>query len=178
MTIKEVALDLYPAWIMGLIMLYLVGRSKYSNILRVDKKGLFNFAKFMIGVTLFRLIVIKLLSSPAQLANIHHLAYYLPWQVCFGVFWEDMCHAVPLVLMGLMYGKRSWYKFAGPALLGLVMFSFGSGHVYQGVWSAVGISLYIPFTIKYGKKYGFGTVMLCHMLYDLTTILSLRLIGG
>jgi hypothetical protein len=176
MTIKEVAQDLWPAWMMGLAMLYLVKNSKYANVIRVDKKGLLSFVKFLTIVTVIRFLVLKYLSPPEELEQIHKLGAFLPWQVCFGVFWEDMCHTVPLVLLGRMFYKTKWYRWIAAPLVGLVMFSFGSGHVYQGLFNAACISLYIPFTLRMGKKYGFGTVMICHMLWDLTTMLSFKLL--
>lgn len=163
---------------MGLIMLYLVKNSKYADVLRVDKKGLLNFAKWMAIITIFRIVVLRLLSPPGALESVRELTHMLPWQVTFGVFWEDMCHTVPLVILARMMAKKKWYKWISPALLVLVMFAFGSGHVYQGMLPAVALSFYIPVTMKLGKKYGFGTVMLCHMAYDLITLVSLRWIAG
>lgn len=176
MTIQEVALRMWPAWAMGLAMLYLVKNSKYANILRVEKKGLLRFAGWLAVVTLVRFLIFKL-SGPAS-EQARELANFLPWQVTLTVFWEDMCHGVPLVLAGLMLAKKKWYKYIKYPLLGLVMFSFASGHMYQGTFAAATISLYIPFTINLAKKYGFGTVMLCHMFYDLVTILSFKWMLG
>lgn len=176
MTIQEVALRMWPAWTMGLIMLYLVKNSKYSYLLRVNKKGLLKFACWMSVVTLVRFVLFKL-SGPAS-AQARELANFLPWQVTLAVFWEDMCHGVPLVLAGLMLKSKSWYKYVRLPLLLMVMFSFASGHVYQGMFAAATISFYIPFTMSLGKKYGFGTVMLCHMFYDLLTILSFKWMLG
>jgi hypothetical protein len=175
MTVKEVALDLWPAWVMGLAMLYLVFNSKYRSVIRVDKIGMLKFLRFLLIVTTFRFLTMRYLYPPEDLKHIHELAQFLPWQTSFGVFWEDMCHTVPLVILGKMYAKKTWYKWARLPLLGLVMFAFGSGHMYQGLFSAACISLYIPFTMRMGNKYGFGIVMLCHMLYDLSTMLTMRL---
>jgi len=172
------AMRMYPAWTMGLLMLYLVRNSKYKDVVRVDKKGLFGFAKWMVIITIFRVIVLGLLTPKSQLQAIHEASMFIPWQATLGVFWEDMCHTVPLVLLGRMFKKTKWYKFLSLPLMILVMISFGSGHVYQGVFAAAMISFYIPVTIRLGKKYGFGTVMICHMLYDLITILSVRFITG
>lgn len=178
MTIQEVAQRLWPAWAMGLVMVYLVMNSTYAKLLRIDKKGLVKFAKWMIFITLLRIIVIKYLSPKEVSAEAHEMANFLPWQVTLWVFWEDMCHTVPLVLMGKFFGKEKWYRWVSYPLLAIIMLSFGSGHVYQGIMSAAFISLYIPFTIRLAKKYGFGTIMLCHMLYDLVTILTFKWMIG
>jgi hypothetical protein len=178
MTIQEMAQHLWPAWTMGLIMLYLVKNSKYADAIRVDPKGLKKFAVWMLVITLFRIITLKVLAPKGSLDGMREAVNFIPWQACLGVFWEDMCHTVPLALLGRMFKTRKWYKWLSATLLGMVMIAFGSGHLYQGLFSAILLSAYIPFTLRLGKKYGFGTVMLCHMAYDLSTILTLKWIVG
>jgi hypothetical protein len=106
------------------------------------------------------------------------LVHFIPWQTTLGVFWEDAVHALPLVLLGKMFANKTWYKIAKWPLLAAVMCSFGAGHLYQGVLAACMLSFYIPFSMKMGEKHGFGTVMLCHMMYDLITLLSIGWIVG
>jgi hypothetical protein len=76
-------------------------------------------------------------------------------------------------------GKDRWWKkgLIGAAIA-TVMVSFGLGHVYQGWAAAAMLSFYIPFTFKKGQEVGFGTVMLCHTLYDLATILVMKAFLG
>jgi hypothetical protein len=178
MTVQEFALRMWPAWTLGLLMLFLVKNSKYSFMLRVDKKGLLKFCCFLTFITAFRFVMFRYFTPAGELSSAKEMANFLPWQVTFGVFWEDMCHTVPLAILGKMFAKEMWYKIARIPLLILVMFAFGSGHVYQGLFAAFALSFYIPYTLKMGKKYGFGTVMICHMAYDLTTLLSLKWMLG
>jgi hypothetical protein len=178
MNISEVAERMWPAWAMGLVMLALVKNSKHANLLKVDKSGLLRFAKWMVVITLIRFVMLKLLAPEEMLESIRSTVNFLPWQTTLGVFWEDMCHTVPLVILGRMYAKEKWYQYARLPLLAMVMFSFGSGHMYQGVLASCMLSLYIPITMKLGKKWGFGTVMLCHMFYDMATLLTLKWIVG
>ena len=178
MNISEVAERMWPAWAMGLIMILLVKNSKHANILKVDKKGLFRFAKWMAVITLVRFIALRFLAPQELIDQLRQTVNFLPWQTTLGVFWEDMCHTVPLVILGRMYAKEKWYQRLRLPLMAMVMFSFGSGHMYQGAFASCLLSLYIPVTMKLGKKYGFGTVMLCHMFYDMATLLSLKWIVG
>lgn len=178
MNVSEVVERMWPAWAMGLAMLMLVKSSKYADLLKVDKKGLLRFARWMVIITLIRFVMLRLLAPQEIIEQLRGTVNFLPWQTTLGVFWEDMCHTVPLVILGRMYAKSKWYKWARLPLLAMVMFSFGSGHMYQGVWASCMLSLYIPITMKLGKKYGFGTVMLCHMFYDMATLLSLKWIVG
>ena len=85
---------------------------------------------------------------------------------------------MPLVLASLMFQKSKMYSWLSKPLLVLVMLSFACGHIYQGLFPALAISLYIPVAMKMGKKYGFGTVMISHMLYDMSTLLSIRWMLG
>lgn len=178
MNIKEVIEHMWPCWAMGLSMLYLVKKSKYANHLRVSKAGLWNFAKWMVIITAIRFVALRFLAPTSELDALRETINFLPWQTTLGVFWEDMCHTVPLVILSQMLSKNRWEKWISRALLALVMFSFGSGHMYQGPLACVVISFYIPVTMRLGRKYGFGTVMLCHMAYDMLTLLSLKWIAG
>ena len=85
------------------------------------------------------------------------------------VFWEDAFFVLPIYFA--MKRCRIWV--AVPLIIVLSAI-FGMGHAYQGYWGIFVTSLY-PFCISYrfGKKYGFGTVMICHILYDFATIYTL-----
>ena len=117
--------------------------------------------------------------APQRLHSAAKNISIIPWELTLSVFWEDSCHGLPVLLLQLFLGTDKKWKWAIHALCtAIVMVSFGLGHVYQGIFAACLISFYIPYSIKIGKQYGFGTVMLCHTLYDLTTLLSLKLLVG
>ena len=178
MTMRDMAEMLWPAWLLGLIMFLLVKNSKHADLLRVDKKGLRNFAWFLFGVTAIRFVMFKYLAPPQEIAQARELANLIPWQACLMVYWEDLVHVVPLAILGRMFAQKRWYQLIKIPLLILVMIAFGSGHVYQGFFAAFCLSFYIPYTLMLGKKYGFGTIILCHMSYDLTTTLFLKWMLG
>lgn len=178
MSFTQAALQLWPCWMLGILMIYLTWKSEHRNILRIEPGAVFKFVKFLGLITVFRFVVFKFLMPDSMAESALTMANMIPIGALFGVFWEDAVHSMPLVLAGLMWGTHKWYPWLSKAALGMVMLSFACGHIYQGVIPAMGISLYILVSIGMGKKYGFGTVMLCHILYDMSTILSIRLMLG
>lgn len=159
---------MYPNWIAGIAMMaYLVLAGK-KEILRVSKKPVAKWFCFLGLLTVLRLILNEIapIHSPAVLA--------IPWQVPFTVFWEDAMFGIPLFLFKQSIGDSKWKKWAFWPLLIAFQTVFGLGHIYQGVIAAFFLSFYVPYTLKMGEKHGFGTVMICHMAYDLATILFLR----
>jgi hypothetical protein len=80
------------------------------------------------------------------------------------VFWEDAFYVLPIYLFR-KYLTNRWYLWV-PLAAGLSL-HFGWGHGYQGNW-AIAITALYPFFIsyRYGLRVGFGTVMICHILYD------------
>ena len=182
MTTQEMAMHLWPCWLMGLIMVIAVLCSEHRDLLKVSFSGLGKFLKWMGTITALRFLLIKgaMLLQPENpmIANIKQMVHFIPWQATFGVFWEDAVHVMPLVILARMFGEKTWYKIIQWPLLTAVMVSFGSGHLYQGALAAAGISLYILVSKKMGEKHGFGTVMLCHIMYDMITLLTLAWIVG
>jgi len=177
-TIGEVALQMWPCWMLGILMIVLTFRSEYRNILRVEWRPLLKFIRLLCVIACMRFVMLKFLAPEAMVESARNMAHLIPWQALLGTFWEDACHSMPLVLAGLMWGASRWYKVLAPVALVLVAASFGSGHIYQGVVPAFAISFYIPVAMRLGKQYGFGTVMICHILYDLSTLLSIKWILG
>ena len=181
MTLQEIALHLWPEWLMGLVMIFLVLKSSYASLLRIEPKPVFAWAGLLTISTAIRcglfLLFLKsgLPTAPfkAQLAGVDSI----PWAASLGVFWEDACHSLPLVILGLMWPSKWMKPFRILALI-LVMIAFGLGHIYQGFIAAFLLSFYIILSMKMGKKYGFGTVILCHTLYDLFTILTVKWMIG
>ena len=91
------------------------------------------------------------------------------------VFWEDMFFVMPIYFVKdyLKSHKYVWIPVA--VVMSLV---FGSLHVYQGYVAAAVLSIY-PFFIsyRYGIKNGFGTVMVCHIIFDFVTHLGYKMVG-
>lgn len=179
MDIKTLALNMYPYWLLGIFVILATIFGGYKEVVRVEKPALLKWLKFLGMVTVYRIILFKLFPNNPMLKDAIKNVTSVPWQITPSVFWEDACHGMPLFFIQLWLGTDKWWKQAiHAALLAMVMVEFGLGHVYQGVLAACMLSLYVPYSIKLGKKYGFGTVMIGHILFDLTTILTLKLLAG
>lgn len=175
MTFVEMALKMYPYWIMGLLMMLIVYYSEYRTLLRVEWKPILKWVKLLGIITIYRIIIFKLFKGNATLESMTSGVGIIPWQSTLTVFWEDALHGLPLAIMALWLGQEKlWKRIVTWAAVVLVMISFGLGHVYQGWIAAFFLSFYVPFTFKKGQEIGFGTVMICHVLYDLATILTLK----
>lgn len=175
MTFQEMALRMYPYWIMGLFMLFATYFSSYRNLIRVEFKPILKWIGFLAFLTVYRIAIFKIFQGNETLNNMTSGATTIPWQATLAVFWEDACHGLPLAILSLALGKdKLWKKIVTWIAILLVMISFGLGHTYQGLWAAFFLSFYVPFTFKKGQEVGFGTVMICHTLYDLVTILTLH----
>ena len=106
-------------------------------------------------------------------------AMMIPLGASLTVFWEDMCHTVPIAILSLALGNdKLWKKALILITIIMVQISFGLGHIYQGYIAAFFLSFYIPVTLKRGQKIGFGTVMLCHTAYDFITLLTMKTFLG
>lgn len=179
MTFQEMALRMFPYWIMGLFMLFVTYQSKHRDLLRVEWKPVLKWMGFLGILTAYRAILFHFFSNNDTLQDMTSGAMMIPWQATLTVFWEDACHTLPLVILARALGNDKWWKKGLMwAAIAMVMVSFGLGHVYQGYWAAFFLSFYIPFTYKKGQEVGFGTVMICHSLYDLATILTLQFFLG
>ena len=89
------------------------------------------------------------------------------------VWWEDLLFCVPVFYLSENSKLNKYLKFS---LIFAISLLFGLGHGYQGVSGILVTSLY-PYFISthYAKRYGFGTVMVCHVLYDMITVAMIRL---
>lgn len=178
MDFQSIASVMFPYWIMGALMILATIKSGRKDLVRIDPKGLAKWLKFLFFITIYRILMFKLWPGD-HLQNAASAVTQIPWTLTLTVFWEDACHGLPLLLIRNFLGNKWWSWPINTLLMAVVMFSFGLGHVYQGIFSAILLSFYIPYSIKLGNKYGFGTVMVGHTLYDLITVLSLKfLIGG
>lgn len=179
MTFTEMALRMYPYWIMGLFMMYATYYSSYKNLLRVEWKPVAKWIGILSILTIYRIALFKYFAGNQTLHDQTSGAMMIPWQATLTVFWEDACHGLPLAILAIKLGwDKFWKKLVIGAAIAVVMVSFGLGHTYQGYAAAAFLSLYVPFTFRKGQQVGFGTVMICHTLYDLVTILTLRYFLG
>lgn len=153
-----------PAWILGILLIYYT-KKEYPSIVSIDKKAVARFCILMFFVFCIRFLLI---SGPVQIPE--HVSF---WGL-FMVFWEDAVYTLPLLILNRLKVSN---KIIYP-LLALSAFGFFLGHLSYGmVWALVTL-LYIPFiSYRYGLKYGLGTVMICHIIYDVVTYLNIVAIG-
>lgn len=179
MEFTELALRMYPYWIMGIFMLCVTYFSKYRYLIRIDWNSVAKWGIALFVVTLMRFIVLYLFRDTIKLSEIASGATTIPWQASLTVFWEDACHTLPLAILSIILGQdKLWKRILIRIAIVAVMISFGLGHVYQGYTAAILLSFYIPFTLKKGMQLGFGTMMIAHTMYDLVTMLTLHAFLG
>ena len=178
MDAKQAADGLFPCWCLGLWVTYLVWNSDHRGLLKISKEGLLKFARFLAVATVVRVFYLSIIAPDAFIAMIRHSTQIMPWQTMFGTYWEDACQALPLVILGSMIEGKRWLKPLYFMLIAGMSITFGISHSYEGLQAMIVMSLYIPFTMRLGKKYGFGTVMICHVVYDLLTYFTFKIITG
>lgn len=179
MDMTQIAAQMWPCWLLGFLMVFLTMTSGNKDLLRVEKVPLAKWCLLMVFVTIIRLFSFKYYMKLDFMRQGVINASVIPWQASLTVFWEDMVHVVPLALLARMLGTR---RFAVPIrylATAIAMIAFGSAHLYQGVFAALLISLYVPMSYDIAMRRGFGTVILGHMVYDFSTMLLIKhMLGG
>lgn len=169
-------MDLFVAMCIG-FLITLVLMCMRSPLIRVDFSKVSTFLAIMALVTCTRISLHSAMVTldPSHYMNLPNLAYdFDVWKLLI-VFWEDAFFAIPI------YGLLKWSEKGTVrkeiAVVAIVVLSlyFASGHLYQSWISVIVLSFY-PYFVSYklGKKYGFGTVMVCHILYDFITFYTMR----
>jgi hypothetical protein len=177
MNLSDVVAQYLPCWLLGIWMIYFACAAGYGNMMRVDTKAVLKFLVWMIPITILRMLWLKFSMSQGGIGPTKDIVDMIPVASTLGVYWEDACFTLPLALFSLMSSSK-WEKYLSKILLVLTMLSFGSGHLYQGPLLACAISFYIPYTLKLSKKYGFGTIMVCHILFDFISLSAIKLLIG
>lgn len=138
-----------------------------KKVVRVEWQAVAGFLAFMSLVTFLRLSLYDYLHlmDPSFIPGIHRDLLMMP-KFLFGlVWWEDGFYVLPIYLAFKYLPKKYAITIA-------ILFSvqFGLGHIYQGLPAVFITGLYPYFvSYRYGIKYGFGTVMIGHVLYDFIT---------
>jgi len=150
--------------IAGFIILLLF-MLKDPHTVRVQWNSVATFVGFMVFLTFIRIAIMSF--------NYYHgggVGMYFPTQVwTFALVpWEDAFFVLPLVFLQKFKLTSKWFIWY-PAMIGMSIW-FGMGHGYQGT-SAIFITALYPYfaSYRYGRKFGFGTVMCCHVIYDFMT---------
>lgn len=176
MNFLDFALELYPYWLMGVFVIWATIQSGNKDVVRIDWKAISKWIVVLACLALYRFCVFKLFPNAPALKSAAKIVTQIPLAITLMTPWEDAMHCLPLILLQRLIGTK-WYTWPihGLAIL-ILMISFGAGHLYQGIFSAVLLSLYVPYSVRLGKRLGVGTVMVGHVLYDFTTLLTLRML--
>lgn len=169
---------MWPCYLMGIGMLYATWKSEHKDLLRIEKKRLLKFSLFLVLITIYRYFIFKLGGNNPHLKEVQETIVSIPLPATLLTYWEDACHGLPLAVLGRVLDGKWYRKLIYWPALAVTMLIFGLGHVYQGIPAATLLAFYVPFSTDRGKKYGFGTVILCHMLYDFSTVLSVKWMMG
>jgi len=180
MTFKEMALNMYPYWLLGLGMIFCTIKAGFKDLIRVEKAAVIKFLQFMGLITVFRVVLFTLFPGIQDFlpGDVGSMVDTIPLGATGFVFWEDMVHTLPLLILFSYLNDSKIANAIRMVLTGIVMFAFGMGHTYQGYLAAFVLSFYIPYSLKLGEKYGLGTVMVCHTLFDFITLITLRTLLG
>lgn len=176
-----------------------------KHAMRVQLESVAKFLAFMAMVTCIRIAGYDFLAGngiqpPGLPPELLEMGL---WRLVL-VFWEDAFYVLPIYLVSKKevgswikykvlqfqkkYLKKGWIPWIGtkeksrnlkPVTWGLAValsINFALGHAYQGVGGVL-ITMLYPYFIsyRYGKKVGFGTVMICHILYDFITFYTVFL---
>ena len=162
------ALTMLPFWIIGATIIY-TSRRMDPSLTRITWPAVFHFLRFMAYVTVGRILFGSITGVPKlPLEDLPRYASLL------GVFWEDAVHVLPALIMARI-GLPPFFSFLYLLFSGI---AFATGHLYiSPVW-ALFTTIYPTISYRYGKKHGLGTVMICHILYDLITVFTVTSILG
>lgn len=161
------------ALIAGLVIFLLVFLFD-RKLLRIDLKVIQTFLTLMVLMTFFRLALFSFLQSMGiDVLSLNEGIGAIPFWRFATVFWEDAFFAIPIYYM---IDKWKWHRYIYMPIIAIASIYFGLGHMYQ-FEMAYFAALIIPYAVFYkaGKKYGFGTSMICHILFDMITFLTFKM---
>ena len=148
-------IEALPYLLLGIFMIS-IALIANKNIVRIQFKTVGKFLLLMIAVTTIRRILSP--QGPSEHIAISNL---------FFVWWEDAFFTLPLLLLN--HYRVSKYVFY-PVMIASTV-AFASGHLYLSIPWSVLLLVYVPFlSFRYGLRCGLGTVMVCHIMYDLITV--------
>lgn len=165
---------MFPAFILGLVI-FAVVLWKDPKTLRINLDVIKTFLTLMVLLTFFRLFIFSLSKTflGISIADVNGgFADIEFWRLGL-VFWEDAFFAIPIYYMA---DKWKWKEYIWLPIAAALSVYFAQGHMYQFELAYL-FALIIPYTIfyRFGKMYGFGTTMICHILFDMITILTFKI---
>lgn len=152
----------------GIGIFFYMSLIKRSKLVRIDWNNVAAFLGFMALVSALRMglmdSTVDMDYSGVDITTFKHFMW---------VWWEDSFFALPIYYFKdhLKTSKKVWI----PITIALSLM-FGFIHLAYSPWWALLVTTF-PYALSYrfGKRYGFGTVMACHVLYDVMTQISVKL---
>lgn len=162
----------------ALLAMLVLNFTKHREIMRISWDKVAQFCGFMALLTFARIASYDFLLQSGlskSLPGMYPEIMSSKWTLML-VFWEDMFFGVPLYFIHKYWNGKITRYLKWPVTIAMSLL-FGLGHSYQG-WQGVALTSLLPFFISkgYGEKYGFGTVMVCHILYDNITVYSILML--
>jgi len=158
-------IEMVPFYIIGFFIILLALKIN-KKLVRIDIKAVSIFMLVMALVTAVRVIVYRAAGASAPNFFPDVTSLYFVW-------WEDAVFVLPLLILN-HYGIKMKYQL--PFII-LSSVAFAGGHLsYSLSWAAFLLCYVYHISYSYGLKYGLGTVMICHVFYDLITTATTFLI--
>lgn len=136
-----------------LVTVYFLDRER----LQFDLKAFTNFLKIVLIGSSLSIALNTVLGRIPPLLPVEASSLLFVW-------WEDVLFS----LLFIYYAEKLLPRWAFYIVAVISSVVFGLGHLYQGWLAAILVSFYPYFiSYKYGKKHGFMTIMVCHVVFDL-----------
>jgi len=156
---------LYLLMALGWITLFL---KKERNFMRIEARTVAKFIGFMGILSLWRYFAItKLGFLDPDMIEVSKQIFFPSLLL---VFLEDAFFVLPIVACK-KFRDSNVITYTVAAFFSLL---FASAHLYQGLGGFFFALFYMHMSYKYSHKHGMGTVMICHILYDICTLALFR----
>jgi len=158
------ALHLIGILHLSAFMAWLAWRAK-PELVAVKPKNVAKFAGILAAM-----YIVKTLAFGKPMAPEFITAF--PTHLMLSAWWEDVVHTLPAMAVLAAFPGKLLARIAAFLFIACSSVAFALGHMYQGPIVVLLFLGYVPFiSFRYGLKHGLGTVMLCHVAYDLLTVL-------
>lgn len=147
-------------WLIGAVIfitVYLFDR----KVLKLDKSIVWHFTQVILIGSAAAIVLNGLIGRFPPLPD------HLGFGSLLMVGWEDLVFS----LLPIYYGRKYLHPRIATILTIIASLAFGLGHIYQGYFWAL-ITCFYPYFISYkcGRKYGYGTIMALHVIYDVSVV--------
>jgi hypothetical protein len=169
---KVVALILDLAPLILSIVFLGIAYFKNKNLMRIDKPFV---KKVLVYIFIAKLISIGFTDLMVTLGYVDKYSLLnatkspMPFFWFFMVFWEDGFYG--LTIYYLKEVNKTLPEIVKTILISGICFKFMLGHLYQGSIGMMAIIYPFYLSYTYGKRHGFGSVMVLHILFDLISFM-------